>query len=334
MNLHKTPKHLNKMQAIILNKVGDASNLKIGKVDDPTPKKDEVVVRHTAIGVNFFDICFRRGQYKIMQMPAILGMEACGIIESVGSAITDFKVGERVAYATGGIGSYAEKKAVNQHHLVIPPKTLTDTQVAGILYKGLMAHALLHRVFISTRAKRILIHAAAGGVGHITCQWAKYLGLEVIGTVGSNDKIPIAKSMGCDHVINYKNLNLVEEVAKVTNNEGVGLVYDGVGKDTLEKSLECLWPMGMCVNFGEASGSTEKLDLNYLVANSLYLTRPTMALYKANRIELTLSANEVFAAVEKGIVQPKITTYAFKDVVKAHKALESRSTTGSLVLTL
>jgi NADPH2:quinone reductase len=322
------------MQAVILRKIGDANHLKIERVEDPKPKKSEVVVKHSAIGVNFFDVCFRRGQYKISAMPAILGMEACGIIESIGSEVTNFKVGERVAYATGGIGAYAEKRAINQHHLVIPPKNLTDVEVAGVLHKGLMAHALLHRVYIAKRAKRILVHAAAGGVGHLLCQWARHLGLEVIGTVGDDKKITAAKVNGCSHVVNYKTQNLVEEIAKITNHEGVGLVYDGVGKDSLEKSLECLWPMGTCVSFGEASGNTEKLDLNHLVANSLYLTRPTMALYKANRIELVLSADEVFAATTKNIIKPQITSYAFKDVAKAHRALESRATTGSIVLTL
>src|SRR3989338_2655868 len=178
-------------------------------------------------------------------MPAILGMEACGLVEAVGDGVTNFKIGERVAYATGGIGAYAEKRAINQHHVVIPPKELTDVQIAGTLFKGLMAHALLHRVYISKRAKKILVHAAAGGIGHLLCQWAKHLGLEVIGTVGSDQKFSVAKSSGCDHVINYKTQNFLDEVAKLTNNGGVGLVYDSVGKDTLTKSLECLWPMGM-----------------------------------------------------------------------------------------
>ncbi|MDX2083665.1 MAG: quinone oxidoreductase [Rickettsiales bacterium] len=321
------------MQAIILSKIGDANHLQIKKVDEPKANKNEVIVKHSAIGVNFFDVAFRRGQYKLENFPVTLGLEACGIVDSIGAGVTDFKVGDRVAYATGPIGAYAEKRAINQHHLIAVPQNLTDIQVAGSLFKGLTVHALLHRVYISTRAKRILVHAAAGGVGHLLCQWAKYLGLEVIGTVGSDRKISIAQGFGCDHVINYKTKNFVEEVAKITKNAGVGLVYDSVGKDTLEKSLSCLWPMGMCVSFGEASGATEKLDLNLLVSNSLYLTRPTMAIYKANRIELVLSATEVFAALTQGILKPQITTYNFKDVVKAHQALESRASTGSLVLT-
>jgi NADPH2:quinone reductase len=321
------------MQAIVLHKTGEAGNLKLEKIEDPKPKKDEVLIKQTAIGVNFFDVSFRRGQYKVEKMPAILGQEACGIIEAIGSGVTNFKVGERVAYATGGLGAYAEKRAINQNYLVIPPKDLSDIQVAASLYKGLMAHALVHRVYIAARAKKILVNAAAGGVGSLVCQWAKYLGLEVIGAVGDDKKIATAQANGCSYVINYQKQNLIEEIAKITDHGGVGLVYEGVGKDLLEKSLECLWPMGMCVSYGEASGSVEKLDLNRLVGNSLYITRPTMALYKSNRVELTLSASEVFSAVRKGVLRPQITTYNFKDVAKAHKALESRSTTGSLVLT-
>jgi NADPH2:quinone reductase len=321
------------MQAILLHKIGDAGNLKFEKIEEPKPKKDEVLIRHTAVGVNFFDICFRRGQYKISEFPAILGLEGCGIIEAVGSAVTDFRVGERVAYATGGLGAYAEKRVINQNYLLVPPQELSDAQVAAVLHKGLTAHALLHRVYIAKRINKILIHAVAGGVGQLLCQWAKFLGLEVFGTVGDDAKIPAAKISGCDHVINYQKQNFVEEIAKITNQGGVGLVYDGVGKDTLTKSLECLWPMGMCVTFGESSGNTEKLDLNYLVHNSLYLTRPTMASYKSNKVELTLSAAEVFAATKKGILKPQITSYAFKDAKKAHQDLENRKTTGSVILT-
>lgn len=321
------------MQAIVLHKTGDAGHLKIEKVEDPKPKKTEVVIKHGAVGVNFFDVSFRRGQYKTPQLPAILGMEGCGVIEAIGSEVTNFKVGERVAYATGGLGAYAEKRAIDEKFLVVPPASLTDAQVAATLYKGLMAHALLHRVYIASRSKKILIHAVAGGVGHLLCQWAKHLGLEVFGTVGSDSKIPAAKNAGCDHVINYKTHNFVDEIAKITDQNGVGIVYDGVGKDTLEKSLECLWAMGLCASYGESSGNTEKFDLNHLVVNSLYLTRPTMAFYKSNRIELALSAAEVFAALEKGILKPQITSYAFKDVKKAHQDLENRASTGSLILT-
>lgn len=322
------------MQAFVLNSTGGPNSLKLKTVEEPKIKKNEVLVRNTAIGVNFFDICFRRGQYEMSEKPAILGLEACGVIEKAGSiAATDFKVGDRVAYVTSGLGAYAEKKAVNMNHLIVVPNNITDIQAAGALHKGLMVHTLLHRVYTAKRAQTILVTAAAGGVGHLLCQWAKHLGLQVIGTVGSDKKISFARNTGCDHVINLSKQNVIQEVARITNNGGVGAVYDGVGKDTLLQSLQCLRPMGMCVSFGEASGNIDPLDLNYLVLNSLYLTRPTLALYKANRCELTLSANEVFVAIEKNILTPQIKTYPFKDLPKVHKLLENRGTAGSLVLT-
>lgn len=322
------------MQAFLLSKPGKHSNLELKNIADPKPQKGEVVVKHTAIGINYFDVCFRNGLYKLSKTPAILGLEACGIIEEIGIGVKDYKVGDRVAYATGPIGAYSEKRAIKQDYLVVPPQGLTDEQVAGSLLKGMMAHALLFRVYVATRAKRILVHSAAGGVGHFLCQWAKYLGLEVIGTVGSDAKMPVARSFGCDHVINYTSKDFLDEVDQITQSDGVGIVYDGVGKDTILKSIDCLWPMGMCVSYGEASGATPAIDLNALLLNSLYITRPTLALYKANRVELVLSANEVFQHIAKGILKPAITKYQFNEIPKAHLDLESRATTGSLVIKL
>ena len=320
------------MQAFVISNHGSSSNLKLKNIDDPKPKKNEVIIKHSAIGINFFDILFRKGQYKILDFPAVLGLEACGIITEIGEGVVDFKVGDRVAYATGGFGAYAEKRAIRQNHLIICPPDLSDDQIVATLFKGLTAHSLLHRVCIATRANRILIHSVAGGVGHILCQWAKYLGIEVIGTVGSEEKISYATTFGCNYVINYKSKNFVEEVAKITNNQGVGLVYDSVGKDTLNKSIDCLWPMGMCINYGDSSGFVENFDVNKLFSNSLYLTRPSMILYKSIRSELSMSATEVFAAVRKGIIKPKINLYNFNDLRRAHDDLESRKTTGSLIL--
>lgn len=320
------------MQAIILHKTGGTSNLKIEKIEEPKPANKEVVVKHTAIGVNFFDIAMCRGQYKPEKLPMILGSEGCGVITKIGSEVVDFKVGDRVAYSTAGYGSYVEMRAVDQRHLVAVPAEISDIQVAGSLTKGLMAHTLLHRVYLARRAKRVLIHSATGGVGHILCQWAKYLGLEIIGTVGLDAKIDYAKMLGCSHVINYKKQNLVEEVGKITNYEGVGIVYESLGKETLSKSLDCLWPMGMCISYGESSGSVENFNLNELVANSLFITRPTLTLYKASRIELVMAANEVFAALSKKIITPKIKTYSFSEVARAHQEIESGINTGSIVL--
>ena len=322
------------MRAFIIKKPGKAKHLELKNIEDPIPKRNEVVVRHTAIGINHFDICFRNGTYKLNQTPAILGLEACGIVESFGKDVQDYKVGERVAYGTGPIGAYCEKRAVRQDYLITPPKSLSDEQIAGSLLKGMMAHMLLFRVYIAARARRILVHSVAGGVGHLLCQWARHLGLQVIGTVGSDAKISIAKSFGCNAVINYQKQDFLGEVDRLTKGDGVGVVYDGIGKDTIRKSIDCLWPMGMCVSYGEASGPTPPLDLNHLLLNSVYITRPTLALYKAKRVELVLSANEVLKAVEVGTLKPSITTYDFEQIPQAHLDLESRNTVGSLVVKL
>lgn len=321
------------MQAILLHKIGGPENLKIENVEDPKPNKDEVIVQNKAIGINFFDHALRSGQYKLNKFPAILGLEASGVIVTLGSEVKDFKIGDRVAYVNAGIGAYAERKAVNVYNLIPVPNDVTDEQVASSLLKGLMAHTLLHRVYIASLVKRILIHSVAGGVGHILCQWAKYLNIEIIGTVGSDDKMDYARSIGCSYVINYKTQDLVAEVAKITDYAGVGIVYDSVGKDTLNKSLECLWAMGMCVSYGETSGAVENFNLNDLVANSLYITRPTLAKYKNNRVELIMASNEIFAALTKGVIRPKINNYKFQDVAKAHRDIESKKTMGSLILT-
>ena len=321
------------MQAILLHKIGGPENLKIENVEDPKPNKDEVIVQNKAIGINFFDHALRSGQYKLNKFPAILGLEASGVIVTLGSEVKDFKIGDRVAYVNAGIGAYAERKAVNVYNLIPVPNDVTDEQVASSLLKGLMAHTLLHRVYIASLVKRILIHSVAGGVGHILCQWAKYLNIEIIGTVGSDDKMDYARSIGCSYVINYKTQDLVAEVAKITDYAGVGIVYDSVGKDTLNKSLECLWAMGMCVSYGETSGAVENFNLNDLVANSLYITRPTLAKYKNNRVELIMASNEIFAALTKGVIRPKINNYKFQDVAKAHRDIESKKTVGSLILT-
>ena len=321
------------MQVISLSKTGNPDVLKIEKQEELKPQKNEVVVRNMAIGVNHIDTAIRKGQYQMPKLPLVLGNEACGIISAVGSEVVDFKVGDRVAYATSGIGAYAEKTAVVADCLVLPPKELTDSQVVAVLLKGLMAHTLLYRVYHATLVKRILIHAVAGGVGHILCQWARHLGIEVIGTVGSDQKIDFANLIGCNYVINYKTNNFVEKLGEITNYNGVGIVYDSVGKDTILKSLECLWPMGICISYGESSGVVEPINLNSLIDNSLYLCRPSLPIFKNNRAELAITAEQIFAMVKKGVIKPKITEFNFKDIVKAHQLFENRTNTGSVVLT-
>ncbi|MDA0902683.1 MAG: quinone oxidoreductase, partial [Proteobacteria bacterium] len=320
------------MKAFVISKQGSAKNLKLENIDVPQPRKNEVLIKHTAIGINHFDVMYRNGSYKTKTLPTILGMEACGVIEAVGAEVTDFKVGERVAYATCGNGAYPEKRVVNQRLLVVPPSNVSDVQVAGSLLKGLLAHSLLFRVYDAQRSKRILVHAAAGGVGHILCQWAKILKLDVIGTVGDDTKISFAKSNGCNHVINYQKEDFLKKVEEITQGSGVGVVYDGVGKDTILKSIDCLWQMGICVSYGESSGPAPAIDLNSLLMNSLYLTRPTVFLYKSKRVELVLAARELFKKIAEGSIKPQITEYSFTDIPKIHEALESRATTGSLVV--
>ena len=321
------------MQAIVLQKIGGPENLKIQEIPDPKPKKNEVIVKHQSVGINFFDVGFRNGHYKLPKLPAILGCEGCGIISEIGSEVKDYKVGERVAYINAGIGSYAQKKAVNTQNLIIVPDNITHEQVSATFLKGLMAHTLLNRVYLTALAKKILIHSATSGVGHLLCQWAKTMNLEIIGTVGSNEKIDYARSIGCDYVINYKTQNLVEEVGKITEFAGVGAVFDSIGKETLNKSLECLWATGICVSYGDTSGHVENFNLNELVYNSLYITRPTLTRYKSSRIELIISSNALFDALNRGFIRPKITSYKFEDIAKAHADIESKKTMGSLILT-
>jgi len=320
------------MQAALLGKVGSVSNLKIQQVENPKPTGKQVVVKHSSIGISFLDVALCRGQYKSEKLPITLGSEGCGIITQIGEEVRDFKVGEKVAYATAGYGSFAEFRAIDEKFLVAVPNEINDSLVAGSFAKGLMAHALLHRVYFARRAKRILIHSVAGGIGHILCQWAKYLDLEIIGTVGSDNKIDFARSLGCALVINYRKQDFVTEIAKFTNYGGVGVVYESTGKLTIQKSLECLWPMGMCINYGESTGCVEKLDLNELVSNSLFITRPTMALYKSNRTELVMSAAEVFAAIQKNIIKPKVKTYPFSKINEALGEIDSGSNIGSIAI--
>jgi NADPH2:quinone reductase len=322
-------------KAIIVREVGGTEVLKVENVAKPkAPGPGQVLLRHTAIGVNFMDIYYRTGLYKAPKMPMIPGMEACGVVEAVGAGV-DIPVGTRVVYATAQTGAYCEMRLINAKYLVGVPDKVSDKVAAAVFTKALTAHYLIFHTYKVRRGDRILVHAAAGGVGQLICQWAKHLGAVVIGTVGSPEKVSVAKLSGCDHVIDYSQQNFAEEVMRITNNRGVIVVYDSVGKTTFAKSLSCLTNMGLMVSFGQSSGAVPSFNILNLAQKGLYLTRPTLMLYKASRQELVLSAIEVFRKIEQGVLKVNIgQTFPLEDAAKAHAAIEARKTTGSTILTV
>lgn len=321
-------------KAIVVREPGDINVLKLEEIPEPkAPGPGQVLVRHTAIGVNYIDTYYRTGVYK-SKLPMVPGSEATGIVEAVGEGV-DIPIGERVMYANAQTGAYCEKRLINQNLLLGIPKEIDDVTAASILSKGLTAHYLLFRTYRVGKKDTILIHAAAGGVGRILCQWAKWKGATVIGTVGSDAKAQIAKKSGCDYVINYTKQDFVEEVLRITNGNGVPVVYDSVGKDTFAKSLQCLRPLGLMVSFGQSSGPVPPINILSLAQRSLFLTRPTLTTYKSSRKELILTGVELFEMIKQGVVTPSVfKTYPLEKAAEAHKDLESRSTTGSLVLTV
>jgi NADPH:quinone reductase len=300
-------------------------------VGDPGP--NEARVRNTAIGLNFIDTYHRSGLYPL-QMPSGVGLEAAAVVEAVGSAVTWVKPGDRVGYAGGPPGAYAEVRNVPADRLVKVPDGISDQQVAAMMLKGLTTQYLIRRTFKVQPGQTVLFHAAAGGVGLIACQWLKALGVSVIGTVGSDDKARLAKAHGCEHAIVYTRENFAERVKEITGGKKVPVVYDSVGKDTYMGSLDCLQPLGMLVIFGNGSGPVPPFDLGLLAQKgSLYITRPTLMTYTAKREDLEASANELFEVVKSGKVKIEVNqTYALKDAAQAHRDLEGRKTTGSTVL--
>jgi NADPH:quinone reductase len=319
--------------AIRIHAQGGPEVMKWEAVTVGEPGPNEVRIKHTAVGLNYIDTYHRSGMYPVA-LPTVLGREGSGVIEALGSAVTEFKVGDRVAYASSPIGSYSEARLMVAERLVKVPDNITDQQAACMMLKGMTAQYLLRRTFRVKAGDTILAHAAAGGVGLILCQWAKHLGATVIGTVGSAEKAVLAKAAGCDHVINYNTEDFVKRVAEITGGKKCPVVYDGVGKDTFAKSLDCLSPLGLMVSYGAASGKVEPFNTGDLAAKgSLYLTRPTLDTYIAKREDLVATANDLFAVVSTGTVKIDINqTYALKDAAQAHRDLEARKTTGSTVL--
>lgn len=322
-----------KTNAIIVHKLGGPEEMIWEEVDVPAPSENEVLIKQNVIGLNFIDTYFRSGLYPA-PLPTPLGMEASGIIEQVGANVTEFQEGDRVAYASPPLGSYSEKRVMPINNIVKIPNDISDELAAAIMLKGMTAEYLVRRTFEVKPGQTVLFHAAAGGVGLIACQWLKAIGANVIGTVGSDDKAKLAQANGCDHTILYKEEDFVEKVKEITNGEGVPVVYDSVGKDTALKSLDCLSPLGLLVIFGNSSGNAPAIEPGLLATKgSLYVTRPTLFSYNSNREKLIDSAEQVFKMVRENKISIKIgARYRLKDAVQAHKDLENRKTTGSILL--
>lgn len=319
--------------AIRLHKTGDPSVLTWEEIELSPPGPGEVRVRHEAIGLNFIDTYHRTGLYKV-SLPTTLGSEAAGIVEALGEGLTEVAVGDRVAYATGPSGSYAERRNLVASALVKVPSAIDSKTAAASLLKGMTAHYLLDIGRVREDKPTILVHAAAGGVGLILCQWAKHFGATVIGTAGTMEKALLAKEHGCDHVILYRSEKVSARVHELTNDRKVDVVFDSVGHDTFHDSLASLRPRGMLVSYGQSSGPIAPFEPRLLAANgSLFFTRPTLYDYVRTREELTRRASELFDAIDKGVVKIRVAqTYALRDAQKAHLDLEARKTTGSSIL--
>ena len=321
------------MKAAEIKKTGGPEVLELKDIKISDPKSGEVLIKQVAIGLNYIDTYHRSGLYPV-PLPSGIGLEGAGIIQKVGTDCDGFKEGDKVAYAAAPIGSYATHRIYPIKSLVKVPEGIDLEIVAAIMTKGLTTFYLLHKTYEAKSNQIVLFHAAAGGVGQIFCQWAKSLGCTVIGTVGSDEKKEIAKEYGCSHVINYNNDDFQKEVMKITNNVGLPVVYDGVGKVTMEKSLMCLKMRGTFVSFGNASGKLDPVDVGNLIApKGLYLTRPSIAHYTSTRKELDEAANKLFEMVKLKKVKVKLfKKYALNEVVQAHKDLEGRKIIGPAII--
>jgi NADPH2:quinone reductase len=321
------------MKAIRFDHTGGPEVLRLENIELPPPAPGQVRVKHTAIGVNFIDTYHRCGLYPV-SLPSGLGLEAAGVVDALGVGVTELRVGDRVGYCTGPIGAYAEANNVPADRVVKLPDGVSEEVAAGAMLKGMTAQYLLKRTFPVQRGQTIVFHSAAGGVGLIACQWAKHLGATVIGTVGSDDKMELAKSHGCAHVLNTRTEDWAKRVREITGGAGVPVVYDSVGKETWSGSLDCLAVRGMMVSFGNSSGAVPAFEPGTLSAKgSLYLTRPTLFHYTRTREELQQTADDLFAVIVSGAVKIAINQrFKLEEARAAHEALHARATTGATVL--
>lgn len=320
--------------AIKIYQTGGQEVLKWEKDDPGSPGPGEALIRHEAVGLNYIDVYHRTGLYPLPGFPAIPGMEGAGIVEAVGDGVVDIAPGNRIAYAGMPPGAYAEKRLIPAHRLVKVPEAISLETAAAMMLRGMTARYLIKGCYPVTKGTTILVHAAAGGVGTILCQWARSLGATVIGTVGNEEKAALARENGCDYPVLYTKEGWVRQVREITGNRGVAVVYDSVGKDTFFHSLDCLRPMGMMVSFGQASGAIPPVDLSILAQKgSLFLTRPSLMTYTEKREDLLAHAADLFEAVQCGSVRIHIgQRYPLREAQQAHRDLEARKTVGSTIL--
>ena len=320
-------------KSVIINKHGGSEVLELKDVSVPSPGPEQIKVKNLAIGLNYIDTYHRSGLYPI-KLPCGIGLEGAGVVQEVGSGVKNFSKGDDIAYAALPLGSYSDERIIPEKIAVKIPDGVTHKIAASIMTKGLTTYYLLYKTYKVSANETLLFHAAAGGVGQIFCQWAKSIGCKLIGTVGSDEKVDMAKKNGCDFVINYRKEDFDKKVLEITENKGVDVVYDGVGKDTFEKSINCLKVRGMMVSFGNSSGSLNLIDVKkYIAPKSIFFTRPALMNYMANRKELEEGTQVLFEQIKFGKVKIKIfKEYNLSDVRNAHEDLESRKIMGPVVL--
>lgn len=321
------------MKAVVINEFGGPELLQVEERETPSPGPGEVLLRQTAIGVNFADIMMRRGQYLIVpDLPAVIGQEGAGIIEAVGPDVIEFSKGQLVAYV-GAVGAYAEVRTVPTDKIYPVPDGVSDEVAGSSLLRGMTVQYLLNQTYPVSAGEAILVHSAAGGIGSLMTQWAKHLGAKVIGTVSTAEKEEIAKNNGCDLVINYSDNDFSDAVMEFTGGEGVRVVYDAVGKDTFEGNLNCLGIRGYFINFGAASGPVPMVDPVKINSKSLFFNKSSLIHYTADRATAQNMAGEFFALVQSGAIKPVVgQSYPLSEAKRAHQDLESRKTSGSVVL--